>query len=189
MAPPPGRAAASAAALALLAWPVPRQWAILVPAIPAIPATFAVVAGREKTALGEVAVSLAFSGAAFPLAVAAGASTTTAATLAVVFAANFVLATLAVRVLILKVRAGGNPAAAAAMRRAVLLVASGVLVGVAVACLEQWLPWTALAGVIPALVVSVALAIQPPPAARLRTVGWTLVATTAVTSVVLITGV
>ena len=183
-----GGAFVGAAAIAFVSLPGAQQWAVLVPLVPAIPAAWAVVAGREKTSLAEVAVSLAFSGAAFPLALAAGATTATAATVTLVYAANFVLATLAVRALILKVRAGGNPAAVNSMRRLVFFMASGLLIAVFWAGVRQTLPWTALAGVAPAIAVSLCLVILPPPPSKLRVVGWTLVATSAVTAAVLIGG-
>lgn len=183
-----GAAFVVAAAIAFFSLPVARQWAVLVPLVPAIPAAWAVLAGREKTSLAEVAVSLAFSGAAFPLALAAGATTATAATVTVVYAANFVLATLAVRALILNVRGGGNPAAVRTMARIVWAIAGGLLIAVVWACVERMLPWTTLAGVAPAVAVSLFLVFHPPPPARLRGVGWTLVATSAITAAVLIGG-
>lgn len=178
--------ATGAAALALAWLPVSARWSLLVPVAPAIAVAIAIWAGREKTWPAEIGVSLTFSGAAFPVAIASGAATPTAATLAIVFAVNFVLATLAVRVIILKVRAGGDPTAVASMRRAVLLLGGGVTVALVVACSQRLLPWAALAGGAPGLVAPTTLAIWPPPPTRLRLVGWTLVATSAITASALI---
>lgn len=181
-----GVSATAAAALALAWLPVSVRWSLLVPVAPAIAVAIAIVAGREKTWPAEVGVSLAFSGAAFPVAVAGGAASPTAATPAIVFAVNFVLATLAVRIVILKVRGGGNPPAVASMRRAVLFLACGVAVAIVVACSQRLLPWAALAGGAPGLITAAALAICPPPPTRLRMVGWMLVTTSAFTASVLI---
>lgn len=182
-----GGSATGATAIAFAWLPASERWTLLVPAVPAIAVVLAILAGREKTWPAEVAVSLAFSGVAFPIAVAAGAIVPIAATVAIAFAVNFVLATLAVRVVILKVRAGGDPAAMASTRRAVFILACGVLVGIAGGCLGRLLPWTALAASIPGIVVSVRLAASP-PSSKLRAVGWALIATSIATSAILIGG-
>ncbi|MBI2829203.1 MAG: YwiC-like family protein [Acidobacteria bacterium] len=180
--------AAGAGGLALATLPASARWPLLVPLIPAIPVAVAVVAGREKSWPAETGVSLVLSGAAFPIATAGGATVPAAATVAIAFAVLFVLATLAVRVVILKVRAGGDPAAVASMRRAILVVACGVPIALAVACLERLLPWTAVAASAPGVVVAVGLATWPPPASRLRALGWALVTTSVVTAGVLVAG-
>lgn len=183
-----GVTATSAAAIAFLFIPVSQRWALAVPAAAAVPAIAAVVTGREKTWPGEVAVSLAFSGAAFPMAIAAGAPRATAATIALVYALSFVLATFAVRVVILRARAGGHPAAVTASRRSVVLLACGALAAFSAACVAESLPWTALFASTPSVVVSLYLASNPPAPAKLRTVGWSLVAASTATLVVLIGG-
>lgn len=180
--------AAGAGGLAFASLPPSARWALLVPVIPAIPVALAIVAGREKSSPAETGVSLAFSGAAFPVALAGGATMPAAATVAIAFAVTFVLATLAVRVVIQKVRAGGNPAAVASTRRALFVVACGAPIAIAVACLERLLPWTAVAACAPGVVVAVGLAVSPPPASRLRALGWALVTTSVVTAGVLIAG-
>ena len=97
---------------------------------------------QRETWPAEVGVSLVFSGAAFPVAMAAGATIPTAATIATVFALNFVLATLGVRRVILEIRGGGDPAAVASTRRAVLALACVVPMTIVLACLKGMLPWT-----------------------------------------------
>lgn len=177
-----------AAAMALLWLPASARWSLLVPVVPAIPVAIAVVTGREKTWPAEVGVSLAFSGAAFPVAMAAGATIPTAATVAVVFALNFVLATLGVRGVILEIRRGGDPAAVVSTRRAVLTLACVVPITIVVACFTGLLPWTAAAATVPGVVTAIRLAAASPPASRLRTLGWALVTTSALTAVILIVG-
>ena len=74
------------------------------------------------------------------------------------------------------------------MRLIVFTIAGALLSAVVWACVAHALPWTALAGVAPAIAVSLCLVILPPPPSKLRVVGWTLVATSAVTAAVLIGG-
>ncbi len=147
--------AACAAALALAWLPASARWPLLVPVIPAIPLGIAIVAGKEKTWPAEVGVSLAFSGAAFPVAMAAGATIPTATTVATVFALNFVLATLGVRGVILEIRGGGDPVAVASTRRAVLMIACVVPMTIVIACLMGMLPWMAPVAIVPGVVTAI----------------------------------
>ena len=130
-----GVSAGGAAALALASLPASVWWPLLVPVIPTVPLVMAVVAGKEKTWPAEVGVSLAFSGAAFPVAMAGGATIATAATITAVFGLNFVLATLGVRKVILEIRGGGAPAAVASTRRAMLALACVVPMTLVLVCL------------------------------------------------------
>ena len=128
-----------AAALAVCWLPYSSRGALLVPAIPAIPLAIAIVAGKEKTSPAEICASLALSGAAFPVAVAAGATSATAATVATLFAVNFVLATLGIRAVILGARGGGDPAAVQSTQRAVMVLACMIPVTLAVYVQERTL--------------------------------------------------
>ena len=167
--------AGCAAALALVWLPASARWPLLVPVIPAIPVAVAIAGGKEKTWPAEVGVSLAFSGAALPVAMAAGATIPSAATIATVFALNFVLATLGVRGVILGIRGGGDPVAVRSTRRAVLTLACAVPMAIVLACLGGLLPWTAPAATVPGVATAVWLVASPPPASRLRALGWVLV--------------
>jgi hypothetical protein len=108
--------------------------------------------------------------------------------MALVFAVNFVLATLAVRVVILKVRAGGDGAVVAATRRAVLALAGLSVAAVGMAWAYQLLPGATLLALVPGVVVATQLALRPPPPSRLRAVGWRLMATSLTTAAILILG-
>jgi hypothetical protein len=175
-------AVAMVVVLAFVWLPGGTRWSFLVPLVPALTVALAIRMGKEKTCAAEIGVSLAFSGAAFPVAAAAGATIPTAATITMAFATTFVLATLAVRVVILKVRGGGDPTAAMRARRVVLALGSGMITTIILVCLWRGLSWTALAASGPGVAVALRLAVAPPSASRLRAVGWTLVAMSAVTA-------
>ncbi len=180
--------AGSAAALAVIWLPASARWALWVPAVPAIPVIIAVVAGKEKTWPAEISASLAFSGAAFPVAVAAGATLATAAAVATVFALNFVLSTLGVRAVILGVRGGGNPAAVKSTQRALMALACAIPMALVVAAGRELLPRTAIFAAVPGVATAVWVAVTLPPASRLQRLGWTLAAASAVTAAILIVG-
>jgi hypothetical protein len=58
--------------------------------------------------------------------------------------------------------------------------------GLAVASIGHALPWTALVAAAPGLLLAVALAVRPPSAGKLHLVGWTLVAVSVASMVILI---
>lgn len=173
-----------AGATALLAMPAAVRWSIAVPIVPALYLTRAFVAGREKSWGGEVAAALAFAGTAVPVCLTAGASLTTAAAVAVPFALLFISSTLAVRVVILRVRGGGDPRAAAATRLAAFILGGAAAAGLALAESAGVLPAGILLAAAPGLITASAVAARPPSPARLRTLGWTLVAVSVVTAVI-----
>ncbi|MDR1990686.1 MAG: hypothetical protein LBQ09_10715, partial [Acidobacteriaceae bacterium] len=136
----------------------------------------------EKSGAGEVAASLAFAGVAVPVMTASGADPRVAVAAAIPFALFFVTSTLSVRVAIARVRGGGHPAIVAATRRAALLVAAGGAVLLAVAVDRSLLPFSALATSMPGLLTATGIAMRPPPPAKLRVVGWMLVAVSVLTA-------
>jgi hypothetical protein len=158
------------------------RWSVLVPVAAALALMVAIVRGREKSWHGEVAASLAFAGTAVPISMAAGAPTTAAVSVAVPFALLFVASTLAVRVVIVRVRGGGDPRAATATRRAVLAFAAVSTATLVVLTANQVFPASVLASSAPGLLVATVVALRPPAPARLRTLGWTLVAVSLVTA-------
>lgn len=171
-------------------WSVPlaiRYWCLL----PLVPAAFlaqAIAVENEKSLPAEVAVALAFSLAAVPVCLAAGASTRTALAVGIAFASIFVSGTLAVRVIVLEVRGGGNPRKAWATRRAVLGLTSAAGAGLVAAAWYSVLPWTTLLATAPGLAAAGWLAAFPPAPTRLRAVGWTLVAAAAAAALILVAG-
>lgn len=181
--------AAGAGVLALWMTPPGSRWAFALPLAPAAALTAAVVGGREKSGWAEACVSLAFSLAAVPVCMAAGAPVTTGFSVAVPFAVVFVAATLAVRAVILGVRAGGDPRASRITRTGALIVALAGTCALAAAAAAGVLTWAPFAGTLPGAVIASGLALVPPPARRLRAVGWTLVATSMTTAAVLIVAI
>lgn len=177
-----------AGATAIVVMPLEARWFVIVPLAPAAGVFLAIAAGREKSWLAEVGVALAFSLAAIPTALAANVGLEIAAAIGVTFAVHFVLATLSVRVVILKVRSGGNVRALAATRSAVFVLAGAAVAVVIAACARGALPWATLVALVPGITAAVWLAGAPPPAARLRRVGWALMATSLATAMILIVG-
>lgn len=160
------------------------RWSLLVPAVPAVFLVAFMVSGREKSWYGETAAAFAFAGVAVPVAMAAGASSNAALAVAIPFAVLFITTTLAVRVVILRVRGGGDPRAAAATRRATLTIAavSGVLM--TAVTLAGWLAPPVSIASAPGLLTSALVAARPPSPTRLRALGWTLVAVSTLTAVI-----
>jgi hypothetical protein len=161
-------------------------WALLVPAIPAAVLVLALLAGREKSWYGETAASAAFAGASVPIMLAARAPVGEAWIVAVTFALLFITSSLAVRVVILRVRGGGDPAAAASVRRAALLISLGGLVAIAALTVAGRLAPPLLVSAGPGLVTAAGVAMWPPAPARLRQIGWGLIAVSTLTAVLLV---
>jgi len=171
-----GATAVSAAVAAVWLAPVGSRWSFAVPLVPALVLVVAVAANREKRAWGEIALAVACSLAAVPACVVSGASMAVAFGVGIAFAITFVSATLAVRVILRRARSGAG--------LAFLMLAAFAVFAMAV---HGVLPWTAIA-VAPALVTAAALALFPPPPARLRAVGWTLASAAMTTAVLLVAG-
>jgi hypothetical protein len=157
------------------------RWSLAVPAVPALVVAMAMLGNREKSWLGEVAAALAFSGAAVPVVIAGGVEVERALAVAIPFALLFVTTTLAVRVVILRVRGGGNPRAVAATRRAAIAVTGGGVALLALLSGARLLPLSILMAAAPGLVAAGTIALYPPSPAKLRRVGWTLVGVSLLT--------
>ena len=102
------------------------------------------------------------------------------------FALLFITTTLAVRVVILRVRGGGNPLAAAATQRATLLVSAVSPVIIGVLTMTGWLERAVLIAAVPGLLTAAIVAARPPSPSRLRTLGWSLVAVSTLTTAIVI---
>ena len=171
-------------------WTAPphTRWSFVVPLLPTLIALIAIARDSEKTTMGEVAVATTFAFAAVPLAITAGASAQVALAIAIAYWMVFVSATFAVRIVILRVRGGGNPAAVRKTRGALAALEVVACIAVAIAIGEELLPTVLLVAVAPPLLMSMVIAAFPPPPTRLRHVGWSMVAATLVTAIVLIAG-
>lgn len=166
--------------------PPTMRWSLLVPALPASVLAAATFKNREKSPSGEVASALAFSGVAVPMVLLAGAPLISGMAIAVPFALLFVSGTLAVRVVILRVRGGGDVRAMAATRQVVMWLAAGAAIALMWAVGVNVLPFSVLLAAAPGLAVAVAVAARPPSPARLRALGWTLVTVSLVTAAITI---
>lgn len=178
--------AAVAGVLSVLTMEREARWSIAVPLIPALVLGVSTVRGREKSWYGELAASLAFAGLAVPVAMAAGAPMAAAATVAIPFALLFITSTLAVRTVILRVRAGGNERATTITRRSVFAVTAAAAGSLAWLATAQTLPASTLVAAAPGLLTALAVSTYPPKPTRLRTIGWTLVAVSVLTSVIVV---
>ena len=164
------------------------RWTFVLPLVPAIWLFVAIVTGREKTVSAEAAVAMAFAGAAIPLCAGTG-RVTAGIVIAGAYALVFILGTLTVRVIVLRTRAGGNPDAVRRTQLATFAVAAlGAFIALAGAA-DGVVSWLAVAAILPAVAFASALAAYPPPATRLKRVGWSLVAVTAATAVLLVAAV
>ena len=157
-----------------------------VPAVPVLLLVFAMLRNKEKSWGGETAAAVAFATAAVPVTMAAGAGLQAALAVAIPFALLFVTSTLAVRVVILRVRAGGDLHAATATRLAtIVLTAAGATV-LALVSIAGFLSASVLMAAAPGLLTAGTIALRPPPPKNLRRVGWTLVAVSIVTAMVIV---
>jgi len=172
---------------ALLTMPPDARWSLAVPLAPAFLLAIATGRGLEKSWHGEIAASVAFSGAAVPVSLAASASLEAGAAVAIPFALLFVASTLSVRVVTLSVRGGGNTRTRAAARRAALSFAAGASAALGLVVATGLLPAGVLLAAAPGLVTAVAIATYPPNPNRLRTLGWVLIAVSAVTASIVVT--
>ncbi|MEZ5416670.1 MAG: YwiC-like family protein [Vicinamibacterales bacterium] len=183
-----GGLAGAAAALAVTATPPSTRWTYLLPAVPAAVVFAAALRGVERRGGAEVLVALAFSLAAVPVCLAAGAAPSTAWGVALPFGVVFTAATLAVRAVTLRTRAHAAPAAAAMARAGAAAVAMTGLAGLAMASVWTPLPWASVVAAMPGAGAAVVLAARPPSARHLRRVGWTLSAVSTFAAAVLMAG-
>jgi hypothetical protein len=176
---------ATGVAAAMSIDPVARR-ALAIPTIPALVLIVAMIRGREKSWYGEAAAALAFAGVAVPVTMAAGAAINTALAVAIPFALLFTTTTLAVRVVILRVRGGGDLRAMEATRRATFTISATATALLGAMSLFGWLPSSALIASAPGLITAAIVAARPPAATRLRTLGWTLVVISTLTALILV---
>ena len=175
------------AGVTALAWMQPAQRIYVVfPLIPALYLFVAAATGKGKSVAAEVAVAIAFSLVAIPLCLLGGPSVAAGVIVAMAFVTDFVLATLAVRVVIAKVRGGGDPRKVASMRAWVYGLAMAIAAAAAALASGGLLPWLPMIALVPGVATALWIAAFPPPPAKLRAVGWTLVTTSAIVALLLI---
>jgi hypothetical protein len=176
--------AAVASVTAVIAIEPSVRWSLFVPAAPAVVLAVAMIRGCEKSWYGETAAALAFSTVPVPVTMAAGVATNVAWAVAIPFAVLFITTTLAVRVVILRVRSGGNPRATAATQRATLTICAASAAIIVALVLTGWIPWWVVLATAPGPLAATAVVIQPPAPARLRSLGWMLVGVSTLTAVI-----
>ncbi|HVC21498.1 MAG TPA: YwiC-like family protein [Vicinamibacterales bacterium] len=164
--------------------PPPARLALLVPLVCAALLGAWIVRRRERTTSGEILSALTLSSLALPIALAAGASRPAALTCTLVFALSFVVATVSVRAVILCARrlAGAGTRAVAALMAAGGVAALALLARAGIAAAAG--PW----GALPVCGAGLVLALAAPSPRHLRAIGWSLVAATAMTALVLVVG-
>lgn len=173
---------------ALLLLDSAARWSLVVPGVPALFLSWAMFRGQEKSWYGELAAALAFAGAAVPVAIAAGAPVRTAAAVAIPFALLFAASTLAVRVVILRVRRGGDVRAVTITRRAALLLAAGSTAAITTLTTAGILAASVLVSALPGALVATVIALRPPAPAHLRVLGWTIVGVSVLTAAIVVLG-
>jgi len=172
-----GLGAVGAALGMALAPPSARLWA-LAPGACALVLAPALLRGRPKSLGAEVVVALALAGMVLPIGLSGRMPLTRGLQASAVWAASFVLATLAVHAI--KARVKPDLGAAWTVWMTPLLAAATVAAGVAGAMAGRW-PWPVGLAVLPAAgLVLAALALGTHPR-RLKRVGWSLVAANLVT--------
>lgn len=166
--------------------PAGSRWTLSVPLAAAVVAAAWSVRGQERTTAGEISAGVALTSVAFPVGIAAGLSLPLAAGCVVAFVTGTITATMSVRSLIGRFRsAAGGPAEAPSVT--VVAVLSLLLVALnALAASEGWIHRGGFWAGLPVTGVAVALGVLAPPPKFLRRVGWSLIAATAVASVVLV---
>lgn len=164
--------------VAVVAMPNEARLALFVPL--ALGVLLAIVIGlkREHTLGGEVLAAVAMASLAWPAALAASVPPLAARTCAVVFAGGYAAATVAVHAVIARARRPPAIRARIATMLAVVVIVIVVGIGVQMHALDR----AASVSIAPMLCGAIVLAWAAPPATRLRTVGWTLIAVSTATA-------
>jgi hypothetical protein len=177
-----GLAAANGGAGILLASPAARLALLLPVALAAVVAAL-VVKRLEKTAAGEIVVAAALASAGWAVALAGGAAPSAALASLLAWILAFAAATLAVQVILVRVRSKGarDPGRRNATFAALLAVGG---VALAAAGLPRVLPLA----IAPTVAFSIAVCLARVSPKRLRELGWALVGSSVVTLVILVAG-
>jgi hypothetical protein len=177
--------AALAAGLALGPGGVARAGAA--PAALALATGAAVLAGREKTLVGELFALGALVSIALPVGLAARVPPGAATAAVSVWGLTFAAGALAVRATVAKPRPHAwLPAAMRAASAAVGLAGAASAAGIAVLEPLAWLPGLAAAAALPGSLLAAALGLRRVPPRHLRRIGWAMVAADAVTLALLV---
>ncbi|MCC7382259.1 MAG: YwiC-like family protein [Deltaproteobacteria bacterium] len=176
-----GGAAAILGALGLALSPAAARVAALAPVALGAAVTLLAARDQERTAPGEIAAAAALSGAALPVALAAGVPAPLAWWAWAAWCLSLSSSTLAVRSVIAHAR---RPIPA--LRR---ILPAAAAAGLPPALLALGIgPPSAALSAIPMTALALALAAAPPAPTGLRRVGWGLVATSVLAAAILVGG-
>jgi hypothetical protein len=180
-----GTLAACAAAFGFVRMPVHGRAWLLLPAALSLVVLWFILHGREHSSSGEAVAALALSSCSVPTGLAGGVNIVHAVTCWLVFALAFVVATIAVQSVIVRVKmAHGALPAPLAVSGGAWLAAAAMALSLAGGAAGWW-PWAVPVALSPVCGIAAALSLFPPHPRHLRSVGWSLVTATAVTAVVL----
>jgi hypothetical protein len=160
------------------------RWALALPAVLALQLGVAVFSGTERTYAGEVLAAGTLSSLSVPVAIGAGVTPRSAFTVFVVFVLAFTIATTAVHAIIGRAGRPGGMSRRLASAALTLLVLLLLTVLVHIGFIQPIAPWAAL----PVVMLALFLVMRPPLPRHLRVVGWSRVAATATTSILLVLG-
>jgi hypothetical protein len=162
---------------------MPVRLALLVPTALAVVVAVLLWRRLEKTVAGEIVVAAALASAALVVALAAGVSTPVAVGSFAAWVVSFAAATLAVQVILVRVRTRGadDPGRRNAALAAILGAGAFALPA---AGLPGAVPWA----VLPTAALSVVVCLARISPKRLRTLGWILVGSSTATAAVLLLG-
>lgn len=140
---------------------------------------------REKTTVGELLVALTFSSTLIPVALAGGVSPRNAVTASGAWCTVFCLGTLTVRAVIASVKKTINPRWPS---YAIVALSLAAVVAAILLATTRILPTLAAASVLPSALVALACGLFGVHPRRLRTMGWSLVASNFITLAALLAG-
>lgn len=180
-----GTLAAGAAAFGVVRMPIPARAWLLLPAALSLALVWFIFHGREHSTSGEVVAASALSSCSIPIALAGGVSAVPAVTCWLVFVLAFVVATIAVRSMIARVKTARRPLPVPSAGGAGAWLASAVMALSVVGGAASWWPWAVPLALLPVCGIAAVLSLFPLHPRHLRPVGWSLVTATALTAVVL----
>jgi hypothetical protein len=176
-----GALAAAAGAGGFALAPAGARVALAVPAALAVVVLVLVLRRLEKTIGGEITVATAFASSGLAVALAGGADLPRALAAALAWALAFAAATLAVQVILERVRSKGARDPGPRHAALALLLAAAAF-GLTRAGLPPVLAWATL----PTVALSVVVCLARFSPRRLRELGWALVGSSTVTLVILV---
>jgi hypothetical protein len=177
-------AAAAVGGTGLWLAPADARSAALLPAALAAVVVLMVLLERERTIPGELAVAFALAGAGGVVALASGASPAAATAAFATWAIAFGGSVFAVQTVLLRARSRGERDPGALHAAAVLTIAAGG----SGAAISSGLGWIVPIAVAPTIALSLVVCLARFSAARLRLLGWSLVAATTATLALLLVG-